>query len=283
VPIGVPGELFIGGAGVARGYWKRPELTAERFIPNPFLRENDARMYRTGDLCRSKEDGTLECLGRNDQQVKIRGYRIELGDVEATLGTHPDVQQAVVCVQESSADKKLVAYVIPSCGKLVDADELRMYLSERLPDYMVPPVYVAFDKFPLTPNGKVDRRALPRVEGLQSKTNIEGPAPANQTESRIAQVWEEILSVRKISRNSNFFDLGADSLSIMRARNRLEQVVGKELAIVDIFRNPTVKLLAQFLSAKHDASTSAVHRRPQVEAQKDAARRRLALRIVRAM
>ena len=158
-----------------------------------------------------------------------------------------------------------------------------MYLSERLPDYMVPPVYVAVDKFPLTPNGKVDRKALPSVKGLQSKTNIEGPAPANETESRIAQVWEEILSVGRISRNSNFFDLGADSLSIMRARNRLEQAVGKEFAIVDIFRNPTVRLLAQFLGAKHDVSTPAVHRKPQVDSLKDAARRRLALRRTRAV
>jgi amino acid adenylation domain-containing protein len=282
-PIGVPGELFIGGAGVARGYWKRPELTAERFIPNPFVRANGARIYRTGDLCRWREDGTLECLGRNDQQVKIRGYRIELGDVESRLGTHPDVQQAVVAVQESGGDKKLIAYVIPSCGKLVNADELRTYLSERLPDYMVPPVYVTLDKLPLTPNGKVDRKALPRVEGLQSKTNFEGAAPANETEIRIAHIWEEILSIRKISRNSNFFDLGADSLSIMRARNRLEQVVGKEFAIVDIFRNPTVKLLAQFLSTNQNANTVAVHRKPQIEAQKEAATRRLGLRKVRVL
>ncbi|RKG54215.1 hypothetical protein D7V80_41155, partial [Corallococcus sp. CA054B] len=184
VPAGVPGELFIGGAGLARGYLRRPDLTAERFIPDSFSDSPGARLYRTGDRVRWLPDGELEYLGRIDFQVKLRGFRIELGEIEAALQAHPDVSTAVVLVHAfSESDKRLVAYVVGSAS--IDTDALRLFLRERLPDFMVPALFVPLDAFPLTPNGKVDRKALPTPTSSQLSDSRAFEAPRTPTEERI--------------------------------------------------------------------------------------------------
>jgi hypothetical protein len=274
--------LFIGGRGVARGYWQRPNLTAERFVPSPFSQENTARLYKTGDLCRWKTDGTIEWLGRNDQQVKIRGFRIELEDVEAALVTHPDIKQAAVIVQEKlGGENKLVAHIVGSSENLPRSEELRKYLGERLPDYMIPSLYVFREKLPLTPNGKLDRKALPQVDDFQHALESEYLIPASETERKIAQVWEHVLGVSGVGRNSNFFDLGGDSLSILRACNMLEEVLAQELSVIEMFRRPTVISLAQFVHSGDAEGPPLVKSRHKDAARKMLARRRLSRRKVR--
>ncbi|KOY60399.1 gramicidin biosynthesis protein, partial [Photorhabdus heterorhabditis] len=217
VPLGSVGEMYIGGVGVARGYLNQPELSAERFIPDPFSPVSDARMYRTGDLARYLPDGNLEFLGRNDEQVKIRGFRIEPGEIEIRLVEHPAVQEAVVLVWENGQDKHLVAYVVAGADEGLTAS-LRAHLSAILPDYMVPAAFVRLDTFPQTPNGKLDRRALaPPGEGDFSRQVYE--APQGETEIALAAIWRELLGVEPVSRYDNFFALGGHSLLAMRMTN----------------------------------------------------------------
>jgi amino acid adenylation domain-containing protein len=281
VPVGVPGELLIGGEGVARGYWQRPDLTADRFVEYPFSDDPTGRLYRTGDLCRWRADGSIECLGRNDHQVKIRGYRIELGDIEATLAQHPSVKQAVATVQEKeSGENKLVVFVVANATNSRHSDELRQYLLERLPEYMVPSTYVQLEKLPLTPNGKVDRKSLPNVSGCETDLGSEWSAPANETEMKIAQVLEQVLGIARVGRNSNFFDMGADSLAMLRAASRLEQLFQRELAVIELFRNPTVKALAQHVLG-NNGDELLTRSREQIKEQRELARLRLQRRQVR--
>jgi amino acid adenylation domain-containing protein len=246
VPIGVPGELHIGGAGVVRGYLNRPELTAERFIPNPFGKPGE-RIYRTGDLARYRADGAIEFLGRLDHQVKLRGFRIELGEIETALRQLPGVRASVVVVRELSAsDKRLAAYLVADAP--IEAAHLRRTLKEQLPDYMVPSFYTFLDKMPLTPNGKIDRKALPDPEGLRSAKATAFVAANTDVERKIADIWRELLRVEKVGLNDNFFDLGAHSLLMVQAQARISEAFGVDLPVIRLFQYPTVSALAKLLS-----------------------------------
>jgi amino acid adenylation domain-containing protein len=230
LPPGADGELYIGGAGVARGYWNRPDLTAERFLPDPFAEEPGARMYRTGDRVRRRPDGTVDFLGRLDTQVKVRGFRIEVAEVEAELRRLPGVRQAVVVTRShGGGDSSLAAYVVFGAGVEPTVTEMRTHLKRALPPYMVPSSFVALDALPLTPNGKVDRRALAALDGPPSHEPRGVVAPRTGTERLVAEVWQEMLGVATVSVHDNFFDLGGHSLLSMRALARLEKALGLRL------------------------------------------------------
>ncbi len=239
VPIGTVGELYIGGAGVARGYLNRAELTAERFLSDPFAAEPDARMYRTGDLGRWLADGNIEFLGRNDFQVKVRGFRIELGEIEARLVEHPNVTEAVVLARDDDhSDKRLVAYYRTSDHETLDAHALRSHLSSRLPEYMVPAAYVWLDALPLTPNGKLDRRALPAPDAHAYPVRGYEP-PQGETETLLAQVWAQVLKLERVGRHDNFFDLGGHSLLAAQLIGQLA-AHNIRLPLGTIFSHPTI-------------------------------------------
>jgi myxalamid-type nonribosomal peptide synthetase MxaA len=257
VPIGVAGELYIGGTNVARCYLHREELTAARFVRDPFSAQSDARMYRTGDLGRWCADGTIEYLGRNDDQVKIRGYRIELGEVEAQLARHPRVKEAAVIARESTSGvKTLVAYFTQRDHATPSADELRLHLKKVLPEYMVPSAFVLLEQLPLTPSGKLNRRALP-APVLTSFATQQHEAPASETEQAIAEIWQRLLGVERVGRDNSFFDLGGHSLLALKALFEINRSLGKALKVSDIYRSATVRDLALRLSA-HDERTDFV-------------------------
>jgi acyl carrier protein len=249
VAVGVVGELYIGGMGLARGYVKRPDLTGERFVPNPFSEGGGERLYRTGDLVKYREDGVLEYVGRMDHQVKIRGYRIELGEIEAVLGSHAGVREAVVVVKAGEGgEKRLVGYWVGSGEGGVSAGELRGYLKEKLPEYMVPGVLMELQALPLTPNGKVDRKALPDVEVQARDSAAEYVLPRNDLEKAIAAIWREVLHVDTVSIHDNFFDLGGHSLHTIQVHGALKQLTGGEILLTDLFRYSTVALLAEHMT-----------------------------------
>jgi amino acid adenylation domain-containing protein len=248
VPVGVPGELVIGGAGVVRGYLKRPDLTAERFIRNPFSENTESRLYRTGDLVRYLSDGNIEFLGRMDQQVKIRGYRIELGEIEAVLNDHPAVYESVVVAREDiPGHKKLVAYVIPREGENIRADHLRNYAKEKLPAYMVPAYIVTLKAFPRTPNKKIDRKSLPPPENDWTERRASFDPPRTEIEEAIAAIWAEALGIHEVGRNEKFFDLGGDSLSACLVILNIQQTCNVDLPLLIMFHTPTVATLAEKL------------------------------------
>jgi len=245
--------MYIGGAGVARGYLNRPELTAERFLTDPFSPEPNARMYRTGDLARYLPDGNIEFLGRNDSQVKLRGFRIELGEIEARLMEHPHVRDAVVIAREDTpGDKRLIAYYTTKEENLTpDAEHLRSHLSASLPAYMVPAAYVLLPALPLTPNGKLDRNALPAPEGEAFATRGY-EAPQGEIETTLAAIWAEVLKIDQVGRYDNFFNLGGHSLLAVRMATRLRQELSLEVDLRDLFAHPTLADLARTLeSAAH--------------------------------
>jgi amino acid adenylation domain-containing protein len=252
VPMGVAGELYIGGAGVARGYLNRAELTAERFVPDPFSAEPDARMYKTGDLGRWLADGNLDYLGRNDFQVKVRGFRIELGEIEARLAACGGVREAVVLAREDGAresahgDKRLVAYLVAQDGVTLDAAALRTTLTGALPDYMMPSAFVTLDSLPLTANGKLDRRALPAPDqgALAIREYVE---PVGAAEQALAAIWQELLGVPRIGRHDHFFELGGHSLLAVQLVSRVRQTLGDELPLREVFTQPTLAELATVL------------------------------------
>ena len=254
VPIGVAGEIFIGGAGVARGYLNRPQLTAEKFLRDPFARGAKARMYRTGDLARYDAHGNVEYLGRVDNQIKIRGYRIELGEIEAALNRHPAVRESVVVVRHRTADdpnpssnpksdRQLVAYLVFNGSMFAAGSELRSVLCQTLPEYMVPAVFVPLDGLPLTPNGKVDRHALPSPDGGLFQSIHDYVAPRTESEELIAQTWREVLKFDRIGVHDNFFELGGHSLLAARVAGRLRTNFNVDLPLRRIFELPTVALL----------------------------------------
>ncbi|MGH9318011.1 MAG: non-ribosomal peptide synthetase, partial [Thermoanaerobaculia bacterium] len=244
-PIGVAGELYIGGDGVARGYWKRPDLTAERFVSNPFHSGPGARLYKTGDLARYLPDGNLEYLGRIDDQVKIRGYRIEPGEVESALAQHPSVAESVVVAREDvPGDKRLTAYVVARGERPPSVSELRTFLKETLPDYMVPPVLVFLDALPLTPNGKVDWRALPQPGLERAEAGHGGSLPRDTLQLALLKIWEEVLGVRSVGVRDNFFELGGHSLLAVRLFADIEKAFGRNLPLATLFEAPTVERLA---------------------------------------
>ena len=254
VPVGVPGELYIGGVGVARGYLNRPELTAERFIPDPFSAEDGARLYKTGDLARYLPDGNIEYLGRIDHQVKLRGFRIELGEIEAVLQQYAGVRDVVVLLREDGpGDKRLVAYVAVRGEAAPGPAELRRFLSERLPEYMVPQAFVLLDELPLTPNGKVDRRALPEPDGARPEPGAGYVAPRGAEEEEVARVWAEVLKVERVGADDNFFELGGHSLLVMQVVSRLRRSLGVELPLRSLFEAPTVVGLAEAIKKLKDS------------------------------
>jgi len=255
LPAATPGELLIAGAGLSRGYLGRPDLTAERFLPDPFAAEPGARLYRTGDLVRTRTDGSLEFLGRIDHQVKMRGFRIELGEIEEVLREHPAVAEAAVVVREDApGDPRLVAYAV-AAGEAAD---LRRFLKSRLPDYMVPSVFVLLAALPLTPNGKVDRRGLPAPAGAQA--TMEPTAPRTPVEEMIAAIWSEVLGVAPVGREDDFFQLGGHSLKAMQVLSRVREALQVELTPRRLLEEPTVAGLAGAVEAARRAGAAA--RRP---------------------
>ena len=246
VPIGIPGELYIGGDGVARGYLNRSELTAEHFLANPFA---PGRLYRTGDLARYRGDGAIEFLGRCDDQVKIRGFRIEPGEVEVALGEHPDLRAAaVVSGAAEGGEKQLVAYVVPAGERRPAAEELRRFLAQRLPDYMIPAVFMQLDQLPVTPNGKLDRARLPAPTNDRPQLETVYAAPATELERRIVALWLRLLDRREIGVNDNFFDLGGHSLLMVRMQRALQEELERPVKLVNLFQFPTIRALAQHLA-----------------------------------
>ncbi|MDX6271914.1 MAG: hypothetical protein QOD28_3137, partial [Acidobacteriota bacterium] len=249
VPVGVAGEIYIGGGGLARGYLKRPDLTAERFIPHPFAAAPGARLYQTGDIGRYLPDGTLKIIGRADEQVKVRGYRIELSEIEAVLGTHPAIKETVVLASENaSGDRRVVAYVVADQTEAtVSANDLRGYMKERLPEYMIPAVFVLLDALPLTSNGKVNRRALPTPDLERAGAGDAFVAPRDFLEQPLIKIWEEVLGVKPIGVADNFFDLGGHSLLALRLMGEIQKQFGRELPLAILFEQPTVEHLAKAL------------------------------------
>ncbi|HZP17424.1 MAG TPA: amino acid adenylation domain-containing protein, partial [Terriglobales bacterium] len=245
-PIGVPGELYLAGAGLARGYYGRPDLTSERFVPNPFSAEPGARMYKTGDLCRWLPTGELQYLGRLDHQVKLRGFRIELGEIEAVLAKHRCVRQCVVVAREDQPGmKRLVGYIVPS-GEAISEDKLREHLKQSLPEFMVPSAFVALDAFPLTPNGKINRKILPPPD-TSMRVSAGSIAPRDRLEEDLAKIWREVLGVKSVGVTDNFFDLGGHSLMAVRLLDEIKKLTGIALPLTSLFQGATIERLANLV------------------------------------
>jgi amino acid adenylation domain-containing protein len=278
-PLGVPGELVLGGACPARGYLGRPDQTAGKFIPDPWSGVPGARLYRSGDLARLRPDGTLEFLGRIDHQVKIRGYRIELGEIEAVLSTHPRVRECAVAVREDlPGDRRLIAWIVGEGDGALLTAELRDYLRERLPDPMVPAAFVQLDALPLTATGKVLRSALPAPDGerLAVAPYVE---PRTAVEREIAAVFREQLGIDQVGREDNFFDLGGHSLTMVRAAAELSERLGRPVAVLDLFRTPTVASLARQLEGEDETLPAREALEERAETRRQSLGRRRELRL----
>ncbi|MYX40140.1 AMP-binding protein, partial [Streptomyces sp. SID89] len=248
VPVGVPGELHLAGVRLARGYHRRPGLTAEKFVPDPFGDAPGGRLYRTGDLVRYLADGAIEFLGRIDQQVKLRGFRIELGEIEAVLAQHPGLRQVAVVARDiRPGDRRLVAYLVPRDDAGPDVAELRDWAGQRLPSYMVPSLWTTLPELPLTPSKKVDRKALPEPATAGELPDRPYRAPRNPTEEIVAEVWAEILGVERIGVDEDVFVLGAHSLLATRVLARLVAVFDVDLPLRCLFEATTVAALSQVL------------------------------------
>lgn len=249
VPVGQPGEIYLGGDGLARGYHNQPDLTAERFVPDPFASEPDAKLYRTGDLGRWRPDGVIEFLGRLDSQVKISGFRIELGEVEIAVGQHPDVRQcAVVAYDDGSGDKQLAAYIVLVGKPPADGTEMRAFLHRKVPAYMVPNHYIFLESLPLSPNGKVDRNALPTPNPVRSSTSAAVAANGTAIEEDIKEIWRKVLRVEQVGVTENFFDLGGDSLQMIEVHSELQKLFPSDVTVMDLFEHTTVAQIAKRLS-----------------------------------
>jgi amino acid adenylation domain-containing protein len=262
LPIGVPGELYIGGECVGSGYFNDVEMTQSQFIPNPFSDDPDARIYKTGDLARYLPDGNIEYLGRIDNQVKMRGFRIELGEIEAVLAQYPTVQESVVIVHQ----ERLVAYLVPTQEQVIDNVELRFFLKERLPDYMIPSLFMPLDAMPLSPNGKIDRRALPKPDDSRPSLEAIYVMPQTEAEQRIAEVWQQVLQLEKVGIYDNFFDLGGHSLLMVRVHSELQEIFGQSLSMVELFQYPTIHSLAKHLT-QETQQTSEVFKTSEVSSK----------------
>lgn len=275
VPPGALGELVIGGAGVVRGYLGRPELTAERFVPDPFS-DDGGRMYRTGDLVSFRSDGVLEFQGRLDHQVKIRGYRMELGEIETQLEKHPMVRGAVVLAREDTPDnKRLVAYVIKADDDDVQEAELKTHLRAALPEFMVPSAFVFMQAFPTTPNQKIDRKAFPAPEAQVAQNRVEHVAPENDLQQQVATIWQKALGVSDVGLDDNFFDLGGHSLLTIRVLGMLKEVLSTPLNLVDLFRYPTIRTLCAHIETANDGPDAALEKSAaRGDARKEALARR---------
>jgi non-ribosomal peptide synthetase component F len=255
VPAGVPGEMYVGGAGLARGYLNQPALTAERFIPDPFCAEPSARLYRTGDLARHLPNGDIEYLGRLDHQVKIRGYRVEPGEIEAVLSRHSAVREAVVLARDVGGEQSLVAYLVCHGQTNPTVTELRLFVQSLLPDYMVPSSYVFLDSLPLTTNGKVDRKALPKPDTIRPNLEETFVAPTGAVESALAEIWAQVLGLERVGVHDNFFDLGGHSLSLMQLHGKLNEKFQTDISLAELFEYSTVYAQAKWLSKQGSATT----------------------------
>ena len=247
VPVGVPGELYIGGAGVARGYLNQPQLTAEKFIASPFGDKRALRLYKTGDVVRYQADGNLEFLSRIDNQVKIRGFRVELEEIEQTLRTHESVSEAVVIVQEDGADKRLTAYIVSARDSLPTVTQLREFLTTKLPPYMSPAAFVMIEALPLMPNGKVDRKALPLLAPQRPALDASFEAPRSLLEKSVAEVWLDLLKLDRVGIHDNFFEVGGHSLMAAKLISNLRRNLNVELNLIDVFQSPTIARLAELI------------------------------------
>jgi surfactin family lipopeptide synthetase A len=275
LPIGVAGELHIGGVGVARGYLNQPDLTAEKFIPHPFSDVPGARLYKTGDLGRFLPDGQIDFLGRRDHQVKLRGTRIELGEIEAVLSEHEAVRETLVVAREdATGENSLVAYLIADRECSPSASELRGFLRERLPDNMVPSSFLFLDAFPMTPSGKVDRRALPGAKGVRAPSTLIYATPQTELERIIAAIWQETLQIDKVGTTDNFFDLGGHSLLVVHVHRRLQERIEADLSLIEMFRYPTVGSLARHLSRERDGRSAIRKGHERAEARRQSISRR---------
>jgi amino acid adenylation domain-containing protein len=260
VPVGVAGELHIGGVGLARGYVNRPDLTAERFIPDLIGGQPGARLYKTGDLARYLSGGSIEYLGRLDHQLKIRGFRVELGEIEAVLRHCAGVREAVVIAREDDpGDKRLVGYLVAEQSPGPSAAEMRDYLKARLPDYMVPSAFVTLEQMPVTSNGKIDRKRLPAPSGLRAQMGSTYSAPRTEMEQTIADVWQQLLRVDKVGIHDNFFDLGGHSLLVVQGRSKLQEIFNRPISIIELFQYPTISSLISHLN-EHESEDAATQR-----------------------
>lgn len=281
-PVGVPGELYVSGVGLAVGYLNQPEMTEQKFIPNPLLVKNTSladhseqsysRLYRTGDLARYQIDGNIEYLGRVDQQVKVRGFRIELGEIEAALGSNPKVKEAVVVVSGGSgenADLRLVAFVVPSVDNgqgLPDVNELKATLRQTLPEYMLPSAFVIQDELPLSPSGKVDRKALAALQAFERPDiKVEYVAPRNETEETLVHISQELLRLEKVGVHDNFFELGGHSLLATQFISRVRDEFDIELPLRKLFELPTVASIAVFVEVERVSNTAKATERARIE------------------
>ena len=285
LPVGKVGELCVGGEGVGPGYINNAEMTDRKFLPNAYSEEAEARLYKTGDLVRYAADGNIEFIGRIDHQVKIRGFRIELGEVEALLAKHPGVREVLVVAREDSpGNKSLVAYLIPhqDLEERLTTSKLHRYLKEKLPDYSIPSAFVMLEAFPLTPSGKVDRRALPAPEALRPELDARDVLPQTEAERLIAEVWQEVLQLERVGIHDNFAELGGHSLLMVRVHHKLKKIFifseGQKLTMVEMFQYPTIHALAERLSPEAQ-ETSAIARPFRVNIRKERMRSRLAPRI----
>jgi acyl carrier protein len=255
-PVGVMGELCIGGDGLARGYLGRPELTADRFVPHPYSRKPGARLYRTGDMVRYQSDGNIEFLKRIDQQVKIRGFRVELGEIESALNQYPPIAESVVVDRkDASNNTQLIAYVVPRPGAAPTSSQIFAFLQEKLPAYMIPAAFVTINELPLTPNGKVDKRALPLPDQSEVDREVNFVAPRTPMEETIAQIWREVLGLAQVGVESNFFDLGGHSLMATRVVSQIRERCGVELPLRLLFESPTIAALAEKLEQPESKET----------------------------
>ena len=246
VPLGTVGELYIGGEGLGRGYLGRPELTAEKFVPHPFSAEAGERLYKTGDLVRYLADGNIENLGRIDFQLKVRGFRVELGEIEAALDQHPAVHESVVVASGTDgSDKRLIAYVVCDKSQPASVHELKGFLKDRLPNYMVPPIFVFMSAMPLTPNGKIDRRALPDPEQTRPELQVEYVAARTRVEGTLTEMWMQLLGLEQVGIFDNFFDLGGESLMATKVVSRVREIFEVELPLRTIFESPTIAQLSE--------------------------------------
>lgn len=249
VPIGVPGELLIGGIGLARGYFDRPDLTAEKFIPNPWGDYPGDRLYRSGDLVRYLSNGQIEFLGRIDHQVKIRGLRVELGEIESVLLSYEHVENAVVLARrDKTGETRLAAYYISTNNEELPYEAIADFMKKKLPPYMVPSTFMKLKEFPLTQNGKIDRKSFPDPFFKQNMTRSNIVKPKNEIERTIAEAWRKVLNINQVSVNDNFFEIGGHSLMMVKLHALLEQSLKKELSVVELFQYPTIASQAKFLS-----------------------------------
>jgi acyl carrier protein len=253
VPVGAKGEIYIGGEGLARGYLNKPAATAEVFVPDPFSGRAGARLYRTGDFGKYRSDGNIEFLGRIDHQVKVRGYRIEPGEIESVLEQHQGIKEAVVLAR-GEKDKRLVAYLVSSNGERVPVSELREYLRQRLPDYMVASGYVWMEEMPVTANGKLDRAALPEPDDEAVGRETDYVPPTGEVERALAEIWSKVIGVQRVGIYDSFFELGGDSLKLTQVQALIEHELNYELSLAEMFQYPTIQLLAQLISAGEKAT-----------------------------